>query len=333
MATKGDNDDENDRCDCNKNKRSNYPVFTNPLDMERFFNQQMDEIVKSFGIFGSFFNGFPEYPSSRNPEVFESDQNNSEDQSGSRDFMLKNFSDSRQNSETPSYHEPRTEIDSFKLDVGENGDQKVDSDLDKSGINSADLDKLYRHPQEGSANQGVFPFFGHRGPGSIFGQMFGPNSQFPDNMLRPQVPNDENSGGNWTTRSYSFSQSSSRSQFQLPDGSTEEKSVTTDNQGNKINKLMKTTRDGEWYCRTCITKPGGTEECQEESSHNYQPSEYGSSMDAPDERPQELSRWNEKFAYFSDYVRGNTTNNLAEQMIKKEIEYRDSLIEKLKKLK
>ena len=187
MATKGDNDDENDRCDCNKNKRSNYPVFTNPLDMERFFNQQMDEIVKSFGIFGSFFNGFPEYPSSRNPEVFESDQNNSEDQSGSRDFMLKNFSDSRQNSESPSYHEPRTEIDSFKLDVGENGDQKVDSDLDKSGINSADLDKLYRHPQEGSANQGVFPFFGHRGPGSIFGQMFGPNSQFPDNMLRPQV--------------------------------------------------------------------------------------------------------------------------------------------------
>jgi len=328
MATKGDNDDENDRCDCNKNKRSNYPVFTNPLDMERFFNQQMDEIVKSFGIFGSFFNGFPEYPSSRNPEVFESDQNNSEDQSGSRDFMLKNFSDSRQNSETPSYHEPRTEIDSFKLDVGENGDQKVDSDLDKSGINSADLDKLYRHPQEGSANQGVFPFFGHRGPGSIFGQMFGPNSQFPDNMLRPQVPNDENSGGNWTTRSYSFSQSSSRSQFQLPDGSTEEKSVTTDNQGNKINKLMKTTRDGEWYCRTCITKPGGTEECQEESSHNYQPSEYGSSMDAPDERPQVFGGFGPYGSFGGDHMHRNRRDDPRSEMLKKKEESENSLFDK-----
>ena len=34
--------------------------------------------------------------------------------------------------------------------------------------------------------------------------------------------------------------------------------------------MKKTTKDGEWYCRTCITKPGGTEECQEESSNNYQ---------------------------------------------------------------
>ena len=179
MATNGDNNDENDRCDCNKNKKPNYPVFTNPLDMERFFNQQMDEIVKSFGIFGSFFHGFPEYPSTRNPEISESDQNNLEDRSGSRDFMLKN-------------HEPRTEIDSFKLDISKNGDKKIDSDLDESGINSADLDKLYRHPQEGSANEGVFPFFGHRGPGSIFGQIFGPNSQFPDTMLRPQVKIHEN---------------------------------------------------------------------------------------------------------------------------------------------
>ena len=37
--------------------------------------------------------------------------------------------------------------------------------------------------------------------------------------------------------------------------------------------MKKTTKDGEWYCRTCITKPGGTEECQEESSNNYQSTE------------------------------------------------------------
>ena len=48
------------------------------------------------------------------------------------------------------------------------------------------------------------------------------------------MPNDEDGGGNWTTRSYSFSQSSSQSKFQLPDGSMEERTETTDNQGNKV---------------------------------------------------------------------------------------------------
>ena len=51
MSSNNDDNGENDGCGCNKNKRPpNYPVFTNPLDMERFFNQQMNEIIKSFAM-------------------------------------------------------------------------------------------------------------------------------------------------------------------------------------------------------------------------------------------------------------------------------------------
>lgn len=51
----------------------------------------------------------------------------------------------------------------------------------------------------------------------------------------------------------------------------------------QVNKVTKTARNGEWYCKTCITKPGGEEECQEESSQNYQPSENESNLNSMDE--------------------------------------------------
>ena len=50
-----DDDNDNPEGQFNKDKhRPTFHVFTNPLDMERFFNQQMEEILKSFGVFGSF---------------------------------------------------------------------------------------------------------------------------------------------------------------------------------------------------------------------------------------------------------------------------------------
>jgi len=336
MSSNNDDNGENDGCGCNKNKRPpNYPVFTNPLDMERFFNQQMNEIVKSFGLFGSFFHGFPEYPSTQNPGTSLDDRIPSENDSGSRDFMLKRNPNSIPNSEGPEYLQPSVRLDSFKLDIEtDRKNQKIDSDLDNKGIKSEDLDDLYRQPKEREPNKGVVPFFDHgqRGPGSLFGQMFGINPQFPDIMLRPQVPNDEDGGGNWTTRSYSFSQSSSQSKFQLPDGSMEERTETTDNQGNKINKMKKTTKDGEWYCRTCITKPGGTEECQEESSNNYQTTENDSFSNPIDGGAQGITSWNKSFSYFSNFNRGDTTDNLANEMFEKEKKHREALIEKLKEL-
>ena len=192
MASNDDNGSENNSCNCNKNKRpQNYPVFTNPLDMERFFSQQMDEIVKSFGIFGSFFQGFPEFPPTQYPEHQPNDQNNCEDEKGSRDFMLKKGPTSRSTSEFPEYHEPRTGIDSFKLDLDKDikQNQKIDMDLDRSGVNSEDLDKLYRQTQENRPPGGLVPFFDHehKGPRSLFGQLFGYNSPFPDPMIKPQV--------------------------------------------------------------------------------------------------------------------------------------------------
>lgn len=43
--------DQNTRGD----NRDTFDVFANPLDMERFFNQQMEAILKNFGINDGFF--------------------------------------------------------------------------------------------------------------------------------------------------------------------------------------------------------------------------------------------------------------------------------------
>ena len=49
-----------------------------------------------------------------------------------------------------------------------------------------------------------------------------------------QIPGNERDGENWTTHSFSFGHSSSQSKARLPDGSTEERSETTDSTGNKV---------------------------------------------------------------------------------------------------
>merc|ERR1719242_2412997 len=233
--------------------------------------------------------------------------------------MLRKGPSSKPNSEFPEYLEPRTGVDSFKLDLDKDmtQNQKVDKDLDSSGVNSEDLDKPYPPAKESKSPEGRVPFFDHdhRAPGSLFGQIFGYNSPFPDTMIKPQFPSDDGSGQTWTSRSFSFGQSSSRSQYQLPDGSIEERTNSSDNQGNKIDKVKKTTRNGEWYCRTCITKPGGEEECHEESSQNYQPSENESNFNSMDEQPRGFSRWYKSLEYVSNHSVKGKTENLADQII------------------
>ena len=47
-----------------------FEVFTNPLEMHRFFDQQMEQILKSFGLgqgFGGFGQGPPAVPFERHP--------------------------------------------------------------------------------------------------------------------------------------------------------------------------------------------------------------------------------------------------------------------------
>ena len=53
-------------------------------------------------------------------------------------------------------------------------------------------------------------------------------------IFNSQLPNKEGGTEHWTTRSFSFRHSSSHSKAQLPDGSIEERSDTTDTEGNKV---------------------------------------------------------------------------------------------------
>jgi len=87
--------------------RGSFHVFTNPLEMETFFNQQFDEIMKQFGMPGFFqqgpeghhpnegFNFGP--PNQRIPF-----QNEDSNESGTRDFMLKK-------DDHPGYFKPQGE--------------------------------------------------------------------------------------------------------------------------------------------------------------------------------------------------------------------------------
>ena len=195
-----DEEDKNTNDDFNRNNcRPNFHVFTNPLDMERFFNQQMDEMIKSFGFFGSFNDeqgrnrGFPEFPTMEVPgNQGTNGQNFNEGESGSREFMLKEDYDAKL--KNPGYVAPNAELDTFGPNTGQNGikQQKLDQDLDKSGVPAEDLNKLFKHPENPIfSGAAAPPFFDnwHKVPGSIFGQMFGNHFPFSDRIPRDQVKN------------------------------------------------------------------------------------------------------------------------------------------------
>ena len=191
-----DDEDNNTNDDFNRNNwRPNFHVFTNPLDMERFFNQQMDEMIKSFGFFRSFndeqggHRGFSEFPTMQVPANQETNrQNLKEHESGSREFMLKEDYDTKL--KNPGYVAP----DTIGPDTSQNGtkQQKIDQDMDKSGVPAEDLNKLFKHPKNPMfSGAAAPPFFDnwHKVPGSMFGQMFGNHFPFSDRIPRDQVKN------------------------------------------------------------------------------------------------------------------------------------------------
>ena len=192
-----DMSDEDENCDCredpnfNKKHRS-FHVFTSPLDMERFFNQQMDDMLKSFGVFGAFTdkNNEETFPGSNMPEFFQGkgQEYNDKNESGERDFMLKKDHDEKL--KTPGYIPQATEEGNFWAGSRERAkdNSKTDKDLDQNGINSAELDKLFKHPQSsGSAESIVQTPFGdwNNGTGSIFGHFF--RNSFPNRTPFEQV--------------------------------------------------------------------------------------------------------------------------------------------------
>jgi len=330
-------DDDNNPNEERNNWRPGFHVFTNPLDMERFFNQQMDEMIKSFGIFGSFRdqnernNGFPAIDIPRHQQ--REGQNFSECDKGSREFMLKEDYDRKLKS--PGYIAPDTKIDTLGPDNFQNGMQiqkNTDKDLDDRGVDSEDLNKLFKNPESPtSSGKPAPPFFDnwHDGPGSLFGQFFGNRFPFSNEIPSEQIPGYNSDTGNWTTHSFSFGQSTSQSKVQLPDGSMEERTKTTDSQGNKVNKVKKTTRDGEWHCRVCVTKPTGNEECQEESSSGYQQIEDGHDSHTGDGGVQAFGSHYGNFSPFGSHKNhGHVKDHPRNEMLKGEENFYNSLFEK-----
>ena len=68
------------------NQRRNFGVFSSPLEMEGFFNQQLDEMLKQFG-FGPF--GTPGFFGNVNPGQQQVPFAPPDDDEGSREFVLK----------------------------------------------------------------------------------------------------------------------------------------------------------------------------------------------------------------------------------------------------
>ena len=192
-----DMSDEDENCDCredpnfNKKHRS-FHVFTSPLDMERFFNQQMDDMLKSFGFFGAFTdkNNEETFPGSNMPEFYQGKGQEYDDknESGERDFMLKKDHDEKL--KTPGYIPQATEKGNFWGGSRESAkdNPKTDKDLDQNGINSAELDKLFKHPQSSGVTESTVqtPFGDwNNGTGSLFGHFF--RNAFPNRTPFEQV--------------------------------------------------------------------------------------------------------------------------------------------------
>ena len=167
-------------------RRPHFHVFTNPLEMERFFNHQMDEMLKSFGLFGPGSNGnergsLPGFPSIDIPGQFHPNSENQDGnaEKGSRDFMLKEDSEDMQEKlKRPGYIEPDSHSFGFWNNGRGKASKREDSDMDGEGsINTAELNELFKRSPEGpQSNQPQPPHSSEIMPnngGSIFGGIFG----------------------------------------------------------------------------------------------------------------------------------------------------------------
>jgi len=225
-------------------RRDGFEVFTgNPLEMERFFSHQMEELMR--GFFGSgrlfppdgiFPNNSPDQhispPFGRlsGPEE-QGDDQGEEASSGSRDFMLK---------------------DGY---VKRDGERDGGSRWEDGEVNIGDLETMTkgRNNRENYTPQ-VPPQTPQQGP---FRGLFS-----ADPFFNGQMP----SGGGTEFRTFSFGQSSSSSFSSHPDGSTEERKTTKDSQGNTKTTVRRCLGD-KCQILTTVKKSDGSEE-REESTTN-----------------------------------------------------------------
>ncbi|KAL1491132.1 hypothetical protein ABEB36_011774 [Hypothenemus hampei] len=107
------------------NRNRNFQVFTDPLEMHRYFEQQMDDFFKSFG-FPNFGNFFPSLEAPNIEEHFYDEEKHVD--TNSREYFLKN----------PSKDE-----------------DKIDRDLDGK-LSITDIDKFFNN-ENNKGQQNVMP--------------------------------------------------------------------------------------------------------------------------------------------------------------------------------
>lgn len=226
-------------------------IYANPLEMEKFFDSQLDQILKGFG-FGRGLDGFgafggmqlPQPPTSR-PRTEGEAQSSS---AGSREFMLKEDKrfgglDSRGNH-----------------DVGRK-DSDMDEEVEERGLNSI----LAPPPPRQQRDEGVVPFFGGGGNDGGFGGLI-PRifPGFPEQFGHPSPGRSE------PFSSFGSSSSSvTRRVMQLADGSVEERSSARDSDGTE--RVTVTRRLGDRsHTETTVRRPDGTEERTESGAEDFE---------------------------------------------------------------
>jgi len=111
-----------------RGSRGHFSVFTDPLEIHRFFEQQMDEMLRNFGHGLGGFGGFGREGGQRS--IILEPREEEEGPHSARDFMLKDEGQPRVD----------TEIDSNKVDMGEletllRRKEKIRSEDEEGGSN------------------------------------------------------------------------------------------------------------------------------------------------------------------------------------------------------
>lgn len=230
-----------------------FHVFTNPLEMEKFFDSQMDQILKGFG-FGRGLDGFGAFGGMQLPQPPSRPDSEEGPSAGSREFMLKE--DNRFGG-----HEYRGEQDAGRKD----------SDMDEE-VEERGLDGILAPPRGGGA---IAPFFGGGDggggggifPGGLFPRIFPgfPGFGYPEQFGHPQNPG----GPGARSESFSFGSSMTRRVIQLPDGSVEEHSSARESDGTE--RVTVTRRLGDHsQTETTLRHPDGTEERTVSGSEDFE---------------------------------------------------------------
>jgi len=199
-------------------------VFANPLEMEKFFDSQLDQILKGFG-FGRGLDGFGAFGGMQLPQPPTSlpgtEREAQSSSAGSREFMLK------EDKEFGGLD------DRGNHDVGRK-DSDMDEEVEERGLDGILAPPPPPPPPQQRRDNAVVPFFGGGGDdggfGGLFPRIFPGFPGFPEQFGHPNTggPSD----GSFSSLG-SSSSVTSRRVMQLADGSVEERSSARDSDGTQ----------------------------------------------------------------------------------------------------